>query len=92
MISILKKGSFSILSVMTYLAVQNYDGILFGDPESENSSTFLDSDILTAKVKLTMALSLGVGILLVLFSIFHIGACTKYLSDPIINAFAVCLV
>ena len=74
---------------MTYLAVQNYDNILFGDPESENSAQFLDSNIEMAKVKLTTGLSLGVGLVLISFSIFHVGALTKYLSDSIINAFTV---
>jgi MFS superfamily sulfate permease-like transporter len=84
------KGSFSILSVMTYLSIQKYDGILYGsDKNSQNASQFLDDDPIKAKVKFTMALSFGVGVLLFLSSLFHVGSFTKYLSDPVVNAFTV---
>ncbi len=85
------KGSFSILSVMTYLSIQKYDGVLYGSDSqhSQNASQFLDDDPVKAKVKFTMALSFGVGTLLFLSSLLHVGSFTKYLSDPVVNAFTV---
>jgi MFS superfamily sulfate permease-like transporter len=40
-----------------------------------------------AKVLIAMTLSLLSGFFLILFSILHIGALTKYLSDAIVNGF-----
>ena len=80
---------------MTFLSLQNYEGILYRSSSTnlnsttENAAQFLDEDPVKAKVKLTMALSLGVGILLFLSSILHVGALTKYLSDPVVNAFTI---
>jgi MFS superfamily sulfate permease-like transporter len=82
---------------MTYLSLQNYEGILYGSSDlnstattnAEAASQYLDADPAQAKVKLTMALSFGVGFLLFLSSIFHVGALTKYLSDPVVNAFTI---
>ena len=85
---------------MTYLSLQNYEGILYGSSDLNSTSTnaaaatsqYLDEDPVQAKVKLAMALSFGVGFLLFLSSIFHAGALTKYLSDPVVNAFTIGLV
>lgn len=75
---------------MTYLTIQNYEGILYGSSHmSKNTSQFLDNDPIKAKIKITMALSFGVGMLLFMSSIFHIGSATKYLSDSVVNAFTV---
>jgi MFS superfamily sulfate permease-like transporter len=84
---------------MTYLSLQNYESILYGSSDLNSTSTnaaatsqYLDEDPVQAKVKLAMALSFGVGFLLFLSSIFHAGALTKYLSDPVVNAFTIGLV
>lgn len=51
------------------------------------SSDFISNNPQEAKIMIAGVLSLISGMLLVLFSIFHIGALTKYLSNPIINGF-----
>ena len=76
---------------MTLASVKKYDGLLYAPSISSNrtvdSSNFLDDDPERAKVKISMALTLCVGIIHVLLSIFHVGVVTKYLSDAIVNGF-----
>jgi len=62
-----------------------YDGILYGT--NSNVTTYLDNNPMMAKIKLTSALTFGIGILHCLFSILHLGVVTKYLSDTIVNGF-----
>ncbi len=81
-------GTFAIIALMTASSVKKYDGILYSSKnETSNSTDYIDSDYKMAKVKISMALALGVGIVHVAFSILHIGVVTKYLSDSIVNGF-----
>ena len=69
---------------MTASAVKKYDGILYNlKNETSNNTDYTEIN----KVEIAMALGFGVGIVHVIFSIFHIGVVTKYLSDAIVNGF-----
>ena len=82
------KGTFAITSLMTISTVKKYEGILYGPAQADpNAVHYLDNDIVQAKIKITTALTFGVGIIHLLLSILHAGVVTKYLSDSIVNGF-----
>ena len=80
------KGTFAIISLMTISAVKKYEGKLYGTDIS-NSTLYIDNDPIQAKIKITTALTFGIGIIHSLFGVLHVGAVTKYLSDSIVNGF-----
>ena len=74
---------------MTLASVKKYNGILYGPMSNatNDSSNYIDVDPEKAKVKITMALAFCAGVFHILFSLLHVGAVTKYLSDSIVNGF-----
>ena len=73
---------------MTISAVKKYDGQLYGSqPANSTTTLYLDGDPVQAKIKITSALALGIGLVHVVFSMLHVGAVTKYLSDSIVSGF-----
>lgn len=48
---------------------------------------YLSNDPVEAKILIAGTLALLVGIIQILFAIFHFGVVTKYLSDSIVNGF-----
>lgn len=80
-------GTFAIISLLTFSAINKYDGDLFGPLSSPPKPTYIDIDPVKAKVKITMVLCFGAGILHVIFGILHVGVVTKFLSDNIVFGF-----
>ena len=88
-------GTFAITSLMTFNAIDSYEGILY--PYEDNTThqskvdvtNFISEDIEQARIFIATGLAFFSGLFLILLSILNFGFVAKYLSDPVVSAMSI---
>ena len=86
-------GTFAITSLMTFNAVDSYEGILYPHEDnvtkSDATANYISEDIEQARISIATGLAFFSGLFLMLLSMFNFGFVAKYLSDPVVSAMSI---